>query len=384
MGDEATPATLTQVNAEFLSARASRLDGAISKALAGRIEAPAAPKASKGPSKSAAPASSTAAATPAAASPASTESSTQPASEPSESSGGATPEPSTTDQPDADEPQDGPAEAEPAALDLDRGELDTLAKKKDRRGIEKMLGLKEGTLGVGDHDYATYRRRVGEVEARERTVQATHEQNNQTLIKKFGPAVEMIERAQKGDLVAYARSIELTSGIRIETFIDHWSKNMPRLDPRVMALEQENVRLRAQTPPSTAQDTPAQPPAPDAARKKADSIVLADAKEHAALKLRGGLDDVRAKWLGSFNKATNSFGLTPTQAADAVLDDRRKAHEQEQWVLSGKKPPKKPVTRAVTRTGASESQPRKQNLTREQIIDQHAKLIQRQKIAERR
>jgi hypothetical protein len=374
VSDESTPSTLTQVNADFLNQRASRLDSAITKALASKIEAPKPPKASK-PAPS--PASSTAAATGAAASPAPTESS-EPAPESSTDGSGAPDLSGTEASPSDGEPQDGAEAAEQTALD--RTALEALAKKKDRRGIEKLIGLPEGSLGVGDHEYAAYRRRVDEVEAREQTVQATHERNNQTLIAKFGGAVEAIERAQKGDLLAYARSIELTTGIRIATFIEHYAKNVQALDPRILQLEQENTRLRNAGRLVT-QDGQIEKPAatPEAARKKAETYVTQEAAEHPALKLRGGLGDVRDKWLSSFDKATQSFKLTPKQAADAVVEDRRKAREQEDWVLSGKKPPTKPRTRTVTRQGASETQPRKQNLTREQLIDRAANEWRRQK-----
>lgn len=374
MGDEANP-TLTQVNADFLNQRAARLDTAITKALASKIEAPKPPKASKGttptgtagqlPTASAPPASPPPAS--GAASPTDTDTS------PAESQSEPETDETTLGAASADEPQDGAAEGEQTALD--RTALEALAKKKDRRGIEKLIGLPEGTLGVGDHDYAAYRRRLGEIESREQAVQATHEKNNQTLIAKFGGAVEAIERAQKGDLLAYARSIELTTGIRIATFIEHYAKNVQQLDPRILQLEQENARLRAQGQIVT-QDGQIEKPAPAAvaetARKKADTYIATEAKEHPALKLRGGPDEVRAKWLASFDKASQSFKLTPKQAADAVVEDRRKAREQEAWILSGKTPPAKPRTRTVSRTGASESQPRKQNLTREQLIERAA------------
>jgi hypothetical protein len=382
LADE-TPSTLTQVNAEFLNQRAARMDSAITKALASKLEAPKPPKASAGSKTGSRPAA------PSGASPASAtsgsmapDSDTASTSTPDESSSEPSPtagaEDADASAPAADEPQDGAEAAEQTALD--RPALEALAKKKDRRGIEKLIGLPEGALGVGDHEYAAYRRRVDEVEAREATVQATHERNNQTLISKFGGAVEAIERAQKGDLLAYARSIELTTGIRIATFIEHYAKNVQALDPRILQLEQENTRLRNAGRLVT-QDGQIEKPAatPEAARKKAETYVTQEAAEHPALKLRGGLGDVRDKWLSSFDKATQSFKLTPKQAADAVVEDRRKAREQEDWVLSGKKPPTKPRTRTVTRQGASETQPRKQNLTREQLIDRAANEWRRQK-----
>lgn len=381
MSDEATPQTLTQVNAEFLSARASRLDSAISAALQGRVEAPPPPKATKG-SKTGSQQTAASSPAPATSDSAAPDSDSASTSTPDSSSSEPSP-PAGTDDASANEPQDGAAEA--AETGIDRTELEALAKKRDRRGIERLLGLKEGALGVGDHDYAAYRRRMDEVEAQATTNAETHERNNQTLIQKFGPAVDAIQLAQKGNLIGFARAIELTTGIRIATFVEHWAKNVQQLDPRILQLEQENAQLRARGQIVT-QDGQVEKPAPvtaEAARTKANTRIQAEAKDHPALKLRGGLDDVRAKWLGSFDKATQAFRLTPKQAADAVLTERRSAHEQEQWVLSGKKPPKQPVTRTVPRQGASETQPRKSTLTREQIIEQHASLMRRGKLATR-
>jgi hypothetical protein len=380
VSDESTPSTLTQVNADFLNQRASRLDSAITKALASKIEAPKPPKASKGTTPTGTAGTSSTASRSQESPPAASGSAAPPAGEePAAPQSEPATDETTLGEASADEPQDGAAEAEQTALD--RTELAALAKKKDRRGIEKLIGLPEGALGVGDHEYAAYRRRVDEVEAREATVQATHERNNQTLIAKFGGAVEAIERAQKGDLLAYARSIELTTGIRIATFIEHYAKNVQALDPRILQLEQENARLRnaGQMVTQDGQLEKAAPATPEAARKKAETYVAQEAADHPALKLRDGLKDVRDKWLGSFDKATKGFKLTPKQAADAVVEDRRKAREQEDWVLSGKKPPTKPRTRTVTRQGASETQPRKQNLTREQLIDRAANEWRRQK-----
>jgi len=381
--------TPTEANQAFNQARADRLGAAISQALAAKV--PAAPKPSKGGSTrpstaGAAPASSTAAATDAAAIPASTESSpTQP--DDSTPASGAAPSPAElgldTAEPAEGEPQDGAAEGPESGPDATAA---ALGKKRDLRGLEKHLGLPEGHLGTQNGDWASYRRRLGEVEARAQEVEATHASNNATLIGKFGPVVDLIGLAQKGDLQAYAQLVERTTGVRIAQFVDHWSKNMPRLDPRVMQLERENAELKAQRQPAATPEPPAAGAVTaDAATQRANTYLSEAAKGHAALSLKGGLDEVRAKWLGSY-KPGKGFGLSPQAAADAVVADRRAQREQEGWVLSGKTPPKRPVTRALPRTGASEARVRerpKVDLSakegRERLIEEGAAMVRRQK-----
>lgn len=371
---------LTQVNAEFLSTRAARLDGAIAKALEAKL--PPAPKAR--PATLATPQR---AAAPAAASPAATDSSSPASSATTEEAAGAVPDELAELGASAADPVEAEAaEADPgaAAVAPELAELQELGSKADLRALEKKLGLKEGILGVKNGDYAAYRRRCEAVEARAGEVETTHQNNQATLIQKFGPAVDLIQHAQRGNLQAYALTIQRTTGISIEAFIAHFAKNVQQLSPRELALEQENTRLRLSTPPSTPQDTaPAAVPA-EAAVKKANDYLTAEAAGHAALKLKGGLDEVRAKWLASYDKASGSFKLAPKAAADAVVEDRRKLREQEAWVLSGKTPPKVATTRAIPRLGSSQTQPRTQNKTREQLIEEGARAMRAGKAAERR
>lgn len=387
--------TLTQVNQEFQQGRVNRLDAAITSALAAKL--PPAPKAGSpaGASKR------SAASTPASPAPASGSqtSATPSLSTPSTSSDGSSESSGSDTQSDApspeelglatdgaatDEPQDGAAEGQgtvpdPTAL--------ALARKRDLRALEKHYGLPEGILGATNGDYAAYRRREEAVASREKEVTATHEANNQKLIGKFGPVVDLIDAAQKGSIQAYAALIERTTGVRIAAFVDHWSKNMPAIDPRVMQLERENAELRARggivdTKGEPAPQTTAVVTA-DAATKRANEYLTASAKDHAALKLKGGLDEVRQKWLGSYDKRSNSFGLSPQQAADAVVADRKRAREQDDWVLSGRKPVAKPRTRAIPRTGASEARApapaRKVDLSakegRQELIEKGAAMV---------
>lgn len=380
------PQTLNQVNAEFLSNRATRLDGAIAKALESKLPAPKAGKAGSTASRSLS--SSAPPSTPA--SPLSSAPATPPASSPEPSADADTEadaleaiesgaDPSVVA---ADEPQDGAAEAEQSAIDLTA--LTALAKKKDLRAIEKQLGLEDGILGATNGEYAALRNRQREVEAREKAEAATHEQNNRTLISKFGPTVELIDLAAKGNVRAYALALERTTGVTIAEFVKHYAANVQQMDPRVLELERENARLRQSTAPNTPQDSKAAPASAETALAKANTYIGEEVKTHAALKLKGGLDEVRTKWLASFDKRTQAFKLTPQAAADAVVDDRRKLREQESWLLAGKRPPPPPRTRALSRTGASETQPRAQNLTREQLIERGANEYRRQKAADQR
>lgn len=380
----AAPApTLDQANAATAAARAARLDSAISQALASKL--PPAPKAPRAATK--APA--------AVASPAATDTSSLASS--------ATIEPAA---PDADtehaalgalgldgapvvaaegEPSGEPLEsaagdpAEPGpAVDVDA--LNALAKKRDLRAVEKALGLEEGVLGATNGEYAALRRRSDEVAAREKVVQDTHDANQGTLIRKFGPTVELLDLAAKGNVQAYALAIERTTGVSIGEFVKHYAANVPQIHPRVLELERENARLRASGEP--APPAPAAAPTVQTAVQKADTYIAAEAKDHPALKLKGGPEEVRAVWLKSFDKASKAFKLTPLQAAAKVVETRRQVAEQESWLLAGKEPPKAPRTRAISRTGASETQPRKTNLTRDQLIERGAAEIRRQKMVD--
>lgn len=377
----ASSPNLNTIQAEFLSNRASRLDSAISTALASKL--PPAPKAKAAPPRAAASPAATATSQPV--SSATTEAPAEAAPEAdAETAALALADAGTSADPTpADELASEAPEAE--AVGFDPVEVNALAKKKDLRAVEKLLGLEEGVLGATNGEYAALRRRQTEVETAAKRNAEQHDSNQATLIAKFGPTVDLIQLASKGDLAAYAATIERTTGIRIAAFVDHWSKNMPRLDPRVLHLEQENARLRGQTAPTAPQDTPPAPAADKAAvLAKVTAYVTQEAKDHPALKLKGGLAEVQEKYLGSWDKTSKSFKLTPQQAAAAVVEDRRRAREQESWILSGKTPPKKPVTRAISRTGAAETQHRPQTLTREQAIEKHAAIIRRQKAADRR
>jgi hypothetical protein len=356
--------TLNQVNHDFAASRAAKLDAAINTALASRMPAPVKKPASV---PSAAPTN------PA---PVSAPSQAEPLAQAPDAAPAADPDPVDAALGSAPEPAPEPTEGEPQAFDAK--ELTALA-KKDRRALEAKLGLEEGVLGVTNGDYASYRRRVDAVEVKEREVQSTHDSNQSKLIAKFGPAVDLIQHAGRGDMYAFARLIETTSGIPIQVFVDQWAKNNRFIDPR--ALQQQQAPAPAAPPPAAPMAAPGDRKA--AAQAKADEHIAAEAKGHAALSLKGGAGEVRAKWLASFDKPSNSFRLTPQQAADAVVTERRAALEQEQWLLSGKtKPPAKPVTRSVSRQGASETQPRKQNLSRNELIERGALEIRRQKAAD--
>jgi len=394
MGD-----TVEELNSAHLQERANRLDTAITKALASKVPAP--PKAPKAgaPPMPRTPAGTFAPASKATSAPAAdTTSLPTPAPADGASAGAAgsvgdQDEP-TAEEPDTEvaaeaEPQDEPAEAEQTAFDPK--ELAALAKKKDLRAIEKKLGLEEGALGATNAEYAAYRRRVEEVESRAAAVEQAHVDNNQKLIDKFGPHYQLCEQAKKGDMRAYAGLIERTTGIPVGKFIALFSQNVQQMSPRELELERENQLFRSRGQMVTEQgQLETQKPVVDvaAATKKANEYLTAEAKDHPAFKLKGGLDDVRAKWLASWDKKTSSFKLTPQAAAAAVVAERKAQLEQEQWILSGKKPAKKPTTNAVPRTGSSETQPRGQlsddpAIRRQQAIEIHSAQIRRQKAAER-
>lgn len=381
MAEQQSPApaqTLNQVNADFLTSRATRLDTAITKALESKL--PPAPKAGKPAAPKAAGAAASADPAPVAGAGASAEPSDADLALAAVGAGEAE---EYAGEPAGDEPQDEATGGPETPAEL--AELKALGEKADLRALEKKLGLKEGVLGVKNGDWAAYRRREGELDARVAAEDTRHESNNRTLIGKFGPTVELVELAGKGNLTAYAASIERTTGLPIAQFVALWAKNVRQVDPQTLAVMQENAQLKARLgegqPPEVKQE-----PAPakkEAALQKATTYVTEQIATHPAAKLKGGPAEVRDKWLASFQKSSNSFKLTPQQAADAVLADRRAAREQESWILSGKTPPKAPRTRAISRTGASESQPRKQTFSREELIERAAANIQRSKARER-
>lgn len=357
MADEQTaPVTLPQgslaeIESQRLSSRANLLSGAIQKALTSKGTAP---KASPKTSASPAPAE-TAAGEP-------TDSKS-----PVEPSGGGTSESETGSAP-ADEFASETSEVQEPALDPELAELQALGKKKDLRALEAKLGLEEGSLGVNNGSWAAYRRRVDEVTASE----AKLESNQRALIDRFGPPAALIERANHGDLKAYAGLIEQTTGVPIEKFIEHWSKNVEKLDPATVQLQRENELLRRRL---AAPEAPAAAPVTaQAAAAKADAYIAEEAGQHPAFKLEGAKEGVRKIWLESYDKANKGFRLSPQQAAAAFVSQRRSAYERDQWILSGKKPPPKPArTKTLSRQGASESQPRSEApLSRQELIDRAA------------
>lgn len=346
--------SVSEMNAAHLTARATALDSAIAGALASKGAALLKPA-----KVAAAPVVAPAAEVPAEESALDAES-----VEPMEPA------------PDAP-PEEPPAEDEPAPS-ADLAELTALGKKKDLRALEKKLGLEEGSLGVNNGSWAAYRRRADELSANEGKLA----NSERTLIGKFGPAVDLIQHARNGDLKAYAEAIAATTGISIEAFVEHWSKNVPKLDPRTLELERENARLRGPAKPEPAPE--AAKPDIAAATKRADDYITAEAGKHPAFKLEGAKDGVRKLWLNSYDKASQAFGLTPQQAAGEFVKQRKAAYEREQWILSGKTPPPKPRTKALSRSGAGETQVRSENLTREQIIERAAVEWRRQKARDKR
>jgi hypothetical protein len=348
--------SVAELNAAHLSSRASALDSAIQGALASRGAAPPA----KAPKAAAAPVVASAAEVPPAA--------------PVLEEPDAVAEPLESDDPaeplaDGDDGEGDGAEA----IAADLSELQELGKKKDLRALEKKLGLEEGTLGVKNGDYAVYRRRCDELDADRAKQQA----NEATLIRKFGPVVDLIQAGRGGDLKAVGATFKAAFGITVEQFIDHWSKNAERIDPRIIQLEEENTRLRAPAPKADPETkTPADARA--AATKKADDFIQAEAGSHPAFKLSGAVEGIRKLWLES-HKGNGQFGLSPKQAAGEFIKLRQAEREREAWILSGKTPPPKPRTKALARTGANETQVRTENLSREQLIERGAQKWRQEK-----
>lgn len=273
-------------------------------------------------------------------------------------------------------PDPAAAEESPETLRAQFERARAAGAKKDLRAIEAELGLEEGALGVSNGSYAAYRRRVEEVSARE----AKHAENEGTLVGKFGPAVGLIQQARAGNLKAYAQLIEHTTGVAVPKFIEFFSKNVERLDPRITQLEQENAQLKRGT------NQPQQPAGDPRANAiaKANEFITAEAGQHPAFQLAGAIDGVRDVWLKSWDAPSQSFRLTPAAAANEYVRERKAQHEREQWLLAGKKPPKGAArNRNVPRLGASETQPRKQAMTRQEAIEHHAKLITAAKNRER-
>lgn len=387
--------SIAEMNSAFASARAERVNTALQNALQQKALTPPAgaiaPKASKGKPAASAPAVAGAAAS---AAPAPVAAATAPGdggpsiADVQAALGEPGAEAAAEVATEADAPQ-GEAATEGEGAESDEGpapelaELQELGKKKDLRALEKKLGLEEGSLGVNNGSWKAYRNRLAEVEAKE----AQHVKNEEVLVAKYRAPFDLIEHAKKGDLRAYGMTIEQTTGMPIGRFIQLWTSNVQAVDPRTLELERENARLRGQGKlvEQDGTQTPAAPPAAkQVALDKANTYITSEAPNHPALRLKDGLDSVRAKWLASYDKTSKTFKVTPKAAADAVVAERRAAHEQEQWILSGKTPPKKPTTRALPRAGASEMVPREDTRTRQQKIDDAARKWQQQKARERK
>lgn len=405
MAEQQAQQSLTQVNQEFAQSRATRLDAAITQALATKL--PPAPKAGAKPSPAGSatsrPASSTPA-SPASASPSASASPAPqaPAAETTGASGstltealdalppagsvdaeatGLAPELGATEGAPGSDDQDQDGATEPEQPGFDREAVNAAATKKDLRAVERLLGLTEGVLGATNGEYAALRRRQGEVA----TGEATLVQNKQQLINTFGPVADLLQKAKGGSIQAYARSIEASTGLPIQVFIEHYARNVQQVDPRTLELQQRLARYEPVDGAPAPQAPAAAPATVATATAKANTYITAELKEHPVLKLRGGLDDVRAKWAASFDGATKTFKLTPAKAAEAVIAERRIAREQEQWILSGKTPPpaQKRRTTTIARAGSSESQPRpERKLSREELIERGAADMRRAKAAD--
>lgn len=386
-----TEPSVASLDAAFNQSRQTRLDGAISAALASKVpEAPPPPKAPTGKPK---PAASAAPATASDGSGSSTSTGSSPAL--SAASPAAAPEPSLAEPAEGEadltevvegEPQDGSAEAAESAFDRDA--ITALAKKGKLRDVEKALGLEEGVLGTRNGDYAALRRREEAVEgARQQLSQQVFDER-QKLIEKFGPHHELTVLAQKGDLRAFAGLIQRTTGMRIEAFIQHWAQNVTQVSPRELELERRLAQVEGQRQQPPPQAEPQTPDARAAALGKVTTYLAGELTGHLALKLPGGADEVRAKWLANIDPATRAPRMTPQAAADAVLSERRTKAEQERWLLSGKEPPKKGGSKTVQRRGSTEARvlpdlPADPARRRESAIEFHAAQMKRGKAAER-
>lgn len=380
--------TLTQVNQEFQQSRVNRLDAAISQALTSRL-----PPAPKGKGTVAAAPKAAPVAAGAVASAAAATAPDAPAADPFAADPGVTAlalEAVPVDTADGSDGQvqDGALEAsEPG---FDREAVSAAATKKDLRAVEKLLGLDEGVLGATNADYAAYRRRCEAADDRDKALDAKQIQNNDILIRKYGPVADLVTHASKGDLIAYGRTIEQTTGVPIQVFIEHWVKNVRQLPQETLQLQRRLAQYETPDGRPIVTQTPPDKALPDlaggraAAETKANTYLTTEAANHPAFKLKGGIDEVRAAWLKSYDKASKAFKLTPKAAADQVVAARKAAYEQEQWVLSGRTPPAKPRTRTLSRTSASEAggappAPRK---SREELIEEGAANMRRQRQAD--
>lgn len=270
---------------------------------------------------------------------------------------------------ETDAPSDDAApEPEPAHPDVE--ELQAIGKKRDLRALELKLGLPEGHLGVNNGTWAAYRKRADELAA----ATTQHEQNESTLVQRYAPIVEAIQSARKGDLRAYANAIAKTTGVTVEQFIAYWSKNVQSIDTTGHTVQEPAPK---QLPPAEDQSAKR-----EAAIVRVDKYLTEEAGNHPAFKLQGAQEGVRKIYLASYDKATRGFKLTAQAAASQYVAERRAAHENENWILSGKKRPKAATTQTLSRSKAADAQPRDQPMSRDQAIEHHAAIIRRQKARE--
>jgi hypothetical protein len=363
--------SIAEMNASHLASRAATLSSAISAALAAKDGAqPPAPKGN--PAPGAAPATAFAGATGAAVSQSTAPAPESPPGEQSSQSDEARDDQSTSSEPSSASQEEAPESSGSEAL----APLQAAGQKKDLRALEKHLGLPEGHLGVQNHDYAAYRRRQDELAAD----RAKLDQGQQVLIERFGPHVKALQLANKGDLRAYADLLHLHTGVSVEDFVKYWSANVQQLPPEVAEYQAEKRRkLQQSSAPAPETKTEPQAVTTEQATAKADKYISEEAGSHPAFKLDGAKDGVRKLWLASYDKATKGFKLTPQQAANEFVKQRKAAYEREQWILSGKQPPAPPRTKTPARRGQGETQPRTEHLTREQLIERGAQEWRRQK-----
>jgi hypothetical protein len=380
MGD-----SIAEMNSSYLASRAATLNSAITTALASKDGGASQPQGQQPSGSRPAKAAPAAAAAPAA--PASTvepPASGTGAAGPAEASQPSTDGEGEESQRGGEEPPGAPPEGEgDAAPAPELAALTAAGKKKDLRALEKALGLPEGHLGVQNHDYAAYRRRQDELATDQQNL--TNAQN--ILIERYAPHVKALQLANKGDLRGYADLIQLQTGVGVEDFVKYWSANVQQLPPEVAEFQAEKRRKLQQqsaAPPETKQEPAADKPTTEQATARADKYISEEAGNHPAFKLEGAKEGVRKIWLASYDKATKGFKLSPQQAANEFVKQRKAAYEREQWILSGKQPPAPARTRTPARRGQAEAKPPSDApLTREQLIERGAQEWRRQKARDR-
>ena len=384
MGEEQGSATtqpagqsLAEINSNFLQSRADRLNVALQTALASK-DKPTQKPGSAGSTATAKPSKPAAGKATAQTAPAAESVSIAPAAD---ESGDAAEEPATaTSAPDDSQSDDDSTGADDdsdnsQALAPELQPLAELGKKKDLRALEKALGLPEGHLGVKNGDYAAYRRRESEVTEREQAVVT----NEHKLIQRFGPPAALIEKANAGDLRAYADLIEKTTSVPIDTFVEFWVKNVTKLDPETIRLRRENEELRRGRAPEKQDEQKPVKVTAESAAASADKYIQEEAGNHPAFKLEGAKEGVRKIWLASLNPKTKGFNLTPQQAASEFVKQRRAQIERESWITAGNKPPQTPRTRTRSRQGAGHTRAPSTPPTREQLIERGAAAWRAQK-----